>query len=291
MQNETERRLAQVEQQLQQNRRINRLLFASILLLAFMGFRQNDILGHITVKSLTVVNDSGKVMARLNINPNGSQLQLFDSAGILQSESGASKFGGYLSLYNKKNQHTVWLTQMRDGGGYAGIKNTAGKEVAALGVNNDKSGYVTISNAEGKQCVAIASDNGSGIMRWYNRMNNTTVQISGADNSFSGGIRINNRFGGQRLYLGVNNNDIGAGWFLNNNGKVTHNINASGIFIKNSNEQDRIWLSVANNDGGFLNLYNRYNQRNIFLGARDGIGAEGILFTSDGFRDTGVFPK
>lgn len=293
MQNETERRLAQLERQLQQNRRMNRLLIAGILMLAFMGFRQNEALQHLSVKSLSVVNESGKVMARLGIAANGGQLQLFDSTGTLHTENGAGNLGGYLNLYNKKKQHTVWLTQMGDGGGYVGVKNPAGKDVAALGVSNGSAGFAAIRDIDGRDRITLALNNGSGFTEWYNRNGYSTVRLYATDNSRQGGFMGVYSFGGNlRNYMGIDENGHGVSWMYNNTGYSVIGLQAgSGLLLRNQYGKNRAWLSVAGRDFGYLNLYNRFDQTNIYLGTRAGLKEDGVLYTSDGFKNTGAFPQ
>jgi hypothetical protein len=102
MHNPTEVRLARLEQNLQQTRRFNHVLLGALVMLAFMGFRQNNELQHLKVKSLSVVNEGGKVVAKLGTTATAGWLQLLDSAGTVHAETGAGTTGGYLSLYNNK---------------------------------------------------------------------------------------------------------------------------------------------------------------------------------------------
>jgi len=185
MNNPTERRLALLEQQLRQTRRFNRLLVGALLLLAFMGFRKNEELQHLQVKSLSVVNEGGKVVAKLDANASSGWLQLMDSSGTLHAQAGAGTNGGYLNLFNKKKQHTVWLTQMTEGGGYVGVKNPSGKEVAWLGVKQDESGYAGTADWSGNTRVTMGSHNGSGFTEWYNRNGYGTVKLYANDNSMA----------------------------------------------------------------------------------------------------------
>lgn len=293
MNNPTERRLALLEQQLRQTRRFNRLLVGALLLLAFMGFRKNEELQHLQVKSLSVVNEGGKVVAKLDANASSGWLQLMDSSGTLHAQAGAGTNGGYLNLFNKKKQHTVWLTQMTEGGGYVGVKNPSGKEVAWLGVKQDESGYAGTADWSGNTRVTMGSHNGSGFTEWYNRNGYGTVKLYANDNSNGGGaIGLYSYFGDVRNYMGIDNNGNGASWLYNRSNTNTISLlGGTGLVLKNYQGKDRAWLGVAENNGGFINLYNRYDRRNIYLGARDGLTAEGILYTSDGFRDKGTFPN
>ncbi|HEX4875536.1 MAG TPA: hypothetical protein VFV31_02620 [Chitinophagaceae bacterium] len=183
MQNQLEARLEKLEKQFGKSRKLNVILIAGILLSVLYGFKEKQALEDLKVKSITIADDYGKVYATIG---------------------GSSSSGGWLNLFDKSGNHTVWLTQMKEGGGYVGVKNLYGREVAAIGTQSDGDGYMDISDNNGYTRCWSGVDKNGGCSFTYNTSGYNTIYLGNGDRGYGGLVVYDNNHNTQ-AYVGGNN--------------------------------------------------------------------------------------
>ena len=82
------------------SKKLNVLFLGGILLASLYGFKKNQALEDLKVRSITIADDLGNNYAVI---------------------SGNQTYGGWININDKNGRNTVLLAQMKQGGGYIGL--------------------------------------------------------------------------------------------------------------------------------------------------------------------------
>lgn len=100
MENKIEQRLLKLEKQASRSKKLNILLLGGILLATLYGFKKNQALEDLKVRSITIADDLGNNYAVI---------------------SGNLTYGGWMNINYKNGRNTVLLAQMKQSCGYIGL--------------------------------------------------------------------------------------------------------------------------------------------------------------------------
>lgn len=293
MENQIEKRLFKLEKQVARRGKLNVILLGCILLTALYGFKRNQTLENLKVKSLSVMDEKGRTYLYLNGDSiYGGWMNFYNASGKRLVNINSSNSNGHLSLYDKYGTHIVWLTQMSGGGGYIGIKNSFGKDAGGIGTSGDGSGYFNLYDKNENARVMDGINSSGGYSSVYNSNGKLAVELSTGYKGY-GGVTTYDYVGDKTGYLGSDDDGNGNVNLYNAASKQTVAIGGKYgyISLNDNNGNYRAWLGVYDkNNSGFLNLYNNYGRRILFAGSGD-YDNKGYLYTSDGYNTTGYFPK
>lgn len=291
MQSQLESRLQYLEKQVRQNKMFNLILIGALVLSALFGFRQQQNLEHLKVKSLTVMNENGREFFKVEGDENlGGSMELKDMYGYTKVQAKAMS-GGSINLYDNLGNHTIWLTQMKSGGGYVGVKNKLDQEVCAMGTESSGTGYFRVNDNHGNSRIynAVSSDGG------YTHLKNNSGRVVLAlfsDSKNSGGINTFNFNNSNTAYFGTSEEGHGVLSLFNysQNRTTWMGGNKGNLLLYNNYGDLRVWQGVNDWNHGTINVYNFNSRRVAWLGAGNSDG-RGYLNTMDGYNVTGVFPN
>jgi len=142
------------------------LITGALLAISAMMFigAQNKNLGDITVTSVSVVNDDGYEVGRLESYQDTGFLRLSRAGKTAEIMLVVEDVGGAISTYNKDGKRTAFLGTDVEGGGTISTYKKDGKQTVGLGNGVSGGGSIITSNADGKKTAYL----GDGFLRTYN---------------------------------------------------------------------------------------------------------------------------
>ena len=190
---------------------------ASLILCFFMlvsAKSQSKNLGDITVNSVTVVNENGKIVGLLE-SSNDTGALMISRAGYMPSlVLVAEKSGGTISTFNADDKETAYLGTADGGGGLLKTSNADGKQTAYLGTGEGSAGILKTSNADGKMTTFLGSGEGSaGALLTYNAEGQTAYLGDGV-------LRTFNKHGVESGYFGTNKDNDGMAVLFDRYGDI-----------------------------------------------------------------------
>ena len=109
---------------------------------------QNKNLGDITVNSIRVVNNDGKIVAALDADEDGGRLDILNNDGKIVAALDADEDGGRIDILNNDGKVVAGLVT-GEGGGKLDIYNKHEKLVATLQSNKDFDGLIGLFDRYG----------------------------------------------------------------------------------------------------------------------------------------------
>ena len=148
------------------------LITGALLAISAMMFigAQNKNLGDITVTSVSVVNDDGYEVGRLESYQDTGFLRLSRAGKTAEIMLVVEDVGGAISTYNKDGKRTAFLGTDVEGGGTISTYKKDGKQTVGLGNGVSGGGSIITSNADGKKTAYLGtSEGGFGFLSTYNK--------------------------------------------------------------------------------------------------------------------------
>lgn len=133
----------------------------------------------VQAKAFEVVNDSGTVLATMNIYQGNGAVSTMNAQGkyltdIVPTKSGA----GGIVTYDGAEHQNLKITDVAGGGGSLVINNASGEGVLDIGHNNLGAGSLTCRNKDGKKIVLVTSDTEhSGAILTYDTAEKQTARM------------------------------------------------------------------------------------------------------------------
>jgi hypothetical protein len=130
------------------NRRLLAVLCAAICLLFAAATRSPQPPELVSTRSLEIVDEAGKVQARLAATPQGPELQLLDADGVARASLGHGAEGTALYLRDAEGTTRVGVAQFAHGGGGFALHGEESKGGAVLYLKSGR-GTLTFYGADG----------------------------------------------------------------------------------------------------------------------------------------------
>ncbi|MEI7683930.1 MAG: hypothetical protein WCL32_02805 [Planctomycetota bacterium] len=239
--------------------------------------------GHVTAKSLKIVDDQGKVVVLLAADKIGGSARVFTNAGNMLVAVEGDPDGGMVRINGHDGLERAFLgVGDRKGGGLLYLRGADGKNhPVSLGVGN-KGGYMALNNlALNKRSVWLGSDDSEigGAAFVYDRQGYVRADIG--CNPQGGMINIyGSKKGKSQIFLGTGSLDLGGLMLLrNDDGKIRAEIGQGsngGYITLNGNKDDRPHVALATSDdqrGGYVQIRDNKGAIKAELGIdKDGVG-------------------
>ncbi len=146
-------------------------VLCTALVFVLIGAKSQDKnLGDITVNSIRVVNNDGKIVAALDADEDGGRLDILNNDGKIVAALDADEDGGRLDILNND-----------------------GKIVAALDADED-GGRIDILNNDGKVVAGLVTGEGGGKLDIYNKHEKLVATLQ-SNKDFDGLIGLFDRYG------------------------------------------------------------------------------------------------
>ncbi len=201
-------------------------LLSAVIITVLFAFREKSMLDKLQAKQLEILDDYGNVLVRI----------------------GHSQGMGTIKTFNTS-------------------KNT----LLNLGYTVKNEGYIGIGNGKDGENIRLTSskDDGGGYISIYN---NSGTPVAALFNGYYGGtLEVMDRYGYLRGML--KNHSSGGGYFslLNGSGKKIFNMQATtggaaDFSIHDSDERERMRISVSTGGSGYMELKNSYGNKIMELG-------------------------
>jgi len=176
-----ETRIAVLESENKRFRHFSVFALAGICAMALMGFGKNQVPDKIQAKSFEVVNDEGKVLARMNAYDGDGAVTTYKPNGEMLADIVATKSGaGGMVFYDGAGKQNLKITDMTGGGGSIVLNNAKGQSTVSLGKNNRDGGSLTINNQNGKKILLLTCDTmDAGAALTYDNDEKQTARLPG----------------------------------------------------------------------------------------------------------------
>ncbi|MEO7923188.1 MAG: hypothetical protein ABIR30_05875 [Chitinophagaceae bacterium] len=240
-----ESRLQLVEKQMRKSKRLNILLLGGILLATLNGFREKQVLEDLKVNSISIVDDNGKVYAKM-----------------ARGES-----GGWLNLFNNSGTSVAGIYTNTDGTGGSWFGNSAGYVRRRIMVDAD-GGADYIFNKYGKSAITLYNDNnGYGQIKSYDH-NEKQLTFIGGSSDGGGGISLSNSNNKFTAYLGGSNGMLKLYDY--------YGVNKANVYAKNDNGDS--FMELANGSGKrIVYIGGNWNDHKGYLQTSDGYNTTGTF--------------
>ena len=124
-------------------------VLCTTLVFVIIGAKSQDKnLGDITVNSIEVVNNDGKVVVGLSSDEDGGTLMLYNNDGTSAAGLIAAEDGGGLGIFNNDGKLVAGLNAAENGG-LLDIYNKHEKRVATLQANKNSDGLIGLYDRYG----------------------------------------------------------------------------------------------------------------------------------------------
>ena len=227
-----------------------------------------QVIDEITCRKLKIVNDQGNTVVSLEPVVNGGSLSIYNDAGKIIADAGASFDGRNLSSGDE-----IVCQKLR-------VVNPDGKTIAILGESlTGSGGYLHINNIDNKLVAGIGvNHSNSGFLSIYNKNGNS---ILSEDENGNGALSIFNKVSGSRMGLDFDKNGDGRMFITNNSGKVVSALAVrdgnGGLAILNKAGKPVMGWAINKNGDGRMFIGNKSGKPVVSLGAFDGDGGLAIL--------------
>lgn len=221
------------------------ILMISFAALFFMAFKKpHSTPDVIQAKRFEVVDDYGRVLARLSQDDGKGLIKTYNKAGQkLVNITYTTNEEGYFGIEDGKGHELMRFSSSNDGGGgYIGVYNPEGKRTLTL-CNDLSGGNVYVSDSEGKtRGLMQCNSSGGGLMNLYNTNGQTAIKLT-QTSSGNGDLYVNNRDGEERVRLSVSSS---AGNIQVMNNSKTMVIDLGGTSAGNGS------INTYKSSGGFI---------------------------------------
>lgn len=154
-----ELRLAALERANKRYRLFFGILVCAICATALMGFGRNQVPDKIQAKKFEVVNDEGKVLARMDIFDGVGSVTTYTKSGEILTDIVPTKSGaGGVVVYDGNGKQNVVVTDVSGGGGSIRVNNSSGSAAVTIGRNGQQAGSVSIQNRNEKKILLLTGD-------------------------------------------------------------------------------------------------------------------------------------
>jgi len=180
------------------------LLIAVVIILLVQNLKENNNLGDIEVRSISVVNDLGKKIILIEQNQQyGGRISINDEVGKTMVSLTNLDNGGAIATMNKNQQIVTRIGTSAKGEGMISVGKEYGDYRIKLMVNDYGDGQIVLINNYNKiNCLISSSEQGGSISLQY-------PDESRSNYIGQGGMGCTNMIGIETCYLGTSQNDDG----------------------------------------------------------------------------------
>lgn len=165
-------------------------LLGGILVVTLLGANGSGY-EDVTCKSLTVVDDFGKPLVKIDKSTKGGEVIIYNEDEGLVGFFGTNTNGDcQMRTLNYEGKTTVFIGARSDGMGFIDVNNQLGKRLASI-----ENGFMTTYNDQSQKTGYLGtSSGGAGLIEIYNKTGVKTVYLGTATDE-GGTIILKDRYG------------------------------------------------------------------------------------------------
>ena len=174
-------RLAALERANKRYRFFFGLTIVGVCAMGIMGFGKNQVPDKIQAKKFEVVNDEGKVLARMDIFDGVGSVTTYNKSGEILTDIVPTKSNaGGIVVYDGNGKQNIILTDVTGGGGSIRVNNSNEKTGVQIGRNGQQAGSVSVQNQNGKKILLLTGDTtDAGAVLTYDNDEKQTARLPG----------------------------------------------------------------------------------------------------------------